>query len=61
MESPNPTLLQWLDGLVLQQDHAAPDTMFPPSAAGGRSRSVTGSMVVAKARNTMATRTNAQN
>ncbi len=48
MESPNPALLRWLDGLALQQDCAEPDAMFPPSAAGGRSKSATGSMVVAK-------------
>jgi len=47
MESLNPTLLRWCDGLALRCDCAEPDAMFPPSA-GGRSRSATGSMVVAK-------------
>jgi hypothetical protein len=48
MESPNPALLGWLDVLALRRDRAAPNAMFPPLAAGGRSRSATGSMVVAK-------------
>jgi hypothetical protein len=48
MESPNPALLRWCDGLTLRRDCAEPDAMFPPLAAGGRSRSATGSMVVAK-------------
>ncbi len=48
MESPNPALLRWLDGLALRRDCVKPDAMFLPSAAGGRSKSATGSMVVAK-------------
>jgi hypothetical protein len=48
METPNPALLRWLDGLALRRDCAKPNAMFPPLAAGGRSKSATGSMVVAK-------------
>ncbi len=48
MESPNPVLLRWLDGLAIRQDCAKPDAVFPPSVVGGRSKSATGSMVVAK-------------
>ena len=45
---PQPSIASMACGLALRRDCAEPDAMFPPSAAGGRSRSATGSMVVAK-------------